>query len=140
MFGTGLWTWGSPDGRLGIKHCKPKADGLQWHRCDHLRTMYGIDQEICTMNAAIDRLEMRLLPEEKGLLARAAQIEGVKLSQFVLAPALKRARKVIAEAEQVTTTAKGYRDVLDALAHPPKPTKALLAALKDYEGAGIKWR
>ncbi|HTD28689.1 MAG TPA: DUF1778 domain-containing protein [Xanthomonadaceae bacterium] len=92
------------------------------------------------MNAATDRLEMRLPPEEKGLLARAAEIQGVKLSQFVLGPALKRARKVIAEAEQVTTTARGYKDVLDALAHPPKPTKALRTAMKDYEKAGIQWR
>jgi uncharacterized protein (DUF1778 family) len=92
------------------------------------------------MNTATDRLEMRLPPEEKGLLTRAAQIQGVKLSQFVLGPALKRARKVIAEAEQVTTTAKGYKDVLDALAHPPKPTKALRTAMKGYENAGIQWR
>ncbi len=92
------------------------------------------------MTTATDRLEVRMLPDEKGLLTRAAQIQGVKLSQFVLGPALKRARKVIAEAEQVTTTAKGYTDVLDALAHPPKPTKALRNALKDYEGTGIQWR
>ncbi|MDB5972323.1 MAG: hypothetical protein JWQ90_4773 [Hydrocarboniphaga sp.] len=92
------------------------------------------------MPAATDRLEVRLPSEEKGLLARAAQLEGVKLSQFVLAPALKRARKIIADAEQIATTAKGYRDVLDALAKPPKPTKALIAAMRDYEAAGIQWR
>lgn len=92
------------------------------------------------MQTASDRLEVRLPPEEKALLARAAQLEGIKLSQFVLGPALKRARKVIAEAEQVTTTARGYRDVLDALAKPPKPTKALIAAMRDYEKAGIQWR
>jgi uncharacterized protein (DUF1778 family) len=92
------------------------------------------------VHAATDRLEVRLPPEDKGLLARAAQLEGVKLSQFLLAPALKRAHKVIAEAEQVATTAKGYKDVLDALAKPPKPTKALIAAMRDYEAAGIQWR
>jgi uncharacterized protein (DUF1778 family) len=92
------------------------------------------------MHAATDRLEMRLQPEEKGLLARAAELEGVKLSQFVLAPALKRARKLIAEADQVTTTARGYKSVLDALAKPPKPTKALIAAMREYEASGIQWR
>lgn len=92
------------------------------------------------MHAATDRLEMRLATEEKGLLARAAELEGTKLSQFVLAPALKRARRIVAEAEQITTSARGYRDVLDALAKPPKPTKALIAALQDYEAAGIQWR
>lgn len=103
--------------------------------------MYGMKPaEAAAMLAATDRLEVRLPPEEKGLLARAAQLEGVKLSQFVLAPALKRARKIIADAEQIATTAKGYRDVLDALAKPPKPTKALIAAMRDYEAAGITWR
>lgn len=92
------------------------------------------------MHAATDRLELRLPPEEKDLLARAAQLEGVKISQFLLGPALKRARKVVAVADQVTTTAKGYRDVLDALAKPPKPTKALVAAMRGYESARIQWR
>lgn len=92
------------------------------------------------MHAATDRLEMRLPPKEKGLLARAAQIEGVKLSQFLLVPALKRARKVIAEAEQISTTAKGYKNVLDALAKPPKPTEALISAMRAYGAAGIQWR
>lgn len=92
------------------------------------------------MALAADRLEMRLAPEEKGLLTRAAQLEGVKLSQFVLAPALKRARKLVAEAEQIAVSAAGYRDVLDALAHPPEPTPTLIAAMRDYEAAGITWR
>lgn len=92
------------------------------------------------MSAASNRLEVRLPAEEKAVLSRAAQLEGIKLSQFVLAPALKRARKVIADAEQVATTAAGYKDVLDALAKPPKPTKALIAAMRDYETADIQWR
>ncbi|MGL6109289.1 MAG: DUF1778 domain-containing protein [Rubrivivax sp.] len=92
------------------------------------------------MHAATDRLEMRLPPEDKSLLARAAQIEGVKVGQFVLGPALARARKVVAQAEQLGTTAKGYRDLLDALAKPPNPTKALIAAMREYESAGIQWR
>lgn len=92
------------------------------------------------MNAATDRLDIRLPPEEKRVLARAAQLEGVKVSQFILAPALERARRVIADAEQVTVSAKSYRDVLDALANPPQPTAALIDALRDYEAAGIQWR
>jgi uncharacterized protein (DUF1778 family) len=92
------------------------------------------------MHAATDRLEMRLAPEDKKLLARAAQLEGVKVSDFVLVPAVKRARRVIAEAEQITTSAQGYKDVLDALAKPPRPTRALVDALRRYEAAGIRWR
>ncbi len=93
-----------------------------------------------TSAAATDRLEVRLPPAEKRLLARAAQLQGVKLSQFVLAPALKQARKVIAEAEQIATSAQGYKDVLDALADPPKPNRALREAMEDYRRASIQWR
>ena len=92
------------------------------------------------MNAATDRLDIRLPPDDKRMLARAAQLEGVTLSQFVLAPALERARKVIAEAEQLAVTSKAYQDVLDALANPPQPTAALILAMRDYEAAGIQWR
>ncbi|MCP5476132.1 MAG: DUF1778 domain-containing protein [Rhodanobacteraceae bacterium] len=92
------------------------------------------------MNAATDRLDIRLHPDDKRMLARAAQLEGVTLSQFVLAPVLERARNVIADAEQLAVTSKAYRDVLDALANPPQPTAALILAMRDYEAAGIQWR
>ena len=92
------------------------------------------------MNAATDRLDIRLPPDDKRMLARAAQLGGVTLSQFVLAPALSRARKVIAGAEQLAFTSKAYQDVLDALANPPQPTAALILAMRDYEAAGIQWR
>jgi uncharacterized protein (DUF1778 family) len=83
---------------------------------------------------------MRLLPDDKGLLVRAAQIEGVKLGQFVLEPAKARAKQVNSDAETVTTSANGYRDLLEALANPPRPSQALVAAMRDYEAAGIEWR
>jgi len=94
------------------------------------------------MLAATERLEVRLPAEEKELLARAAEIEGVKVSQFVLSPALKRARKVIAQAEAtlVTTDAQGYQKILDALAHPPQPNQALQASMQQYAKQKIQWR
>jgi uncharacterized protein (DUF1778 family) len=93
------------------------------------------------MHTATERLEVRLAPEDKGLLARAAELEGVKLSQFVLGPALKRAREVVAEAgHQVVVSAQSYKDILDALANPPQPSKALVDAMRAYEAAGIQWR
>ncbi|WP_298188535.1 DUF1778 domain-containing protein [Metallibacterium sp.] len=141
------------------KKCFLQKDGWRFGSFDHQEAVglrlvlggaaqtpiesYNVRQNRCrnrAMNTATDRLEMRLPPEEKGLLARAAQLEGVKLSQFVLGPALKRARRIIAAAEQVTVSAKGYGSVLDALANPPKPTRALIAAMRDYEAVGIQWR
>lgn len=92
------------------------------------------------MTTATDRLDVRLLPEDKRLLARAAEIEGVKVTQFLLGVALKRARHVVNEAEQVATTAAGYQGILDALANPPKPTPALVEAMEKYRRANVQWR
>jgi len=92
------------------------------------------------MKIADERIEFRVKSEDKTLLARAAVLEHLQLSQFVLGPALKRARKIVAEAERIATTDQGYRDLLDALAHPPEPSKALLDAMREYNEAGIQWR
>lgn len=92
------------------------------------------------MITATERLEMRIQPEEKALLSKAAMLEGSNLSAFVLAPALKRARRIVSESERIATTAQGYRDILDVLAEPPDPSHALRAAMRDYEQAAIEWR
>lgn len=42
--------------------------------------------------------------------------------------------------ERITTTPRGYQDILDALANPPEPNAALVAAMREYEQAGIEWR
>ncbi len=92
------------------------------------------------MSIAAERIEFRVKAEEKALLAKAALIEDMKLPQFVLGPALKRARKIVADANRILTTERGYLDVLDALANPPQPTEALMEAMREYQETGIQWR
>ena len=105
------------------------------------RTMsVHVQKERFAMATADERIEFRVKSEDKALLARAAVLEHIKLSQFVLWPALKRAREVVAEADRIATTEKGYRDVLDALANPPEPSKALIDAMREYNSVGIQWR
>lgn len=85
------------------------------------------------------RLVIELPVEQKQLLMHAAQLEGVRLSRFVLTLALERARKVVADAEQVTTTAQGYREIQAALASSRKPNRHLHEAMREYEEARIQW-
>ncbi len=86
---------------------------------------------------ATERLEVRIDPEDKAVLAKAAALAGVKLSTFVMAPALKHARRLIRESEQIVTTKRGFQDLLDALENPPDPTKALKAAMRKHEAEDL---
>lgn len=86
---------------------------------------------------ATERLEVRIDPEDKAVLTKAAALAGVKLSTFVMAPALKQARRLVRETEQIVTTKRGFRDLLDALENPPEPTKALKAAMRKHKATGL---
>lgn len=71
---------------------------------------------------------------------RAAAMEGKSVTEFVLLPAVLRAREIVSGAEPITTSAEGYKKVLDALANPPEPTRSLVEAMRDHQRSGIRWR
>jgi uncharacterized protein (DUF1778 family) len=87
--------------------------------------------------AATERLDVRIDAEDKALLAKAAALEGMKLSAFVMGPALKHARRIVRDSEQIQTTARGYKDLLEALDNPPAPTKALKTAMRKHKATGL---
>jgi len=98
--------------------------------------MYGYTCEDPTMSAS-ERIEVRIDPEDKAVLTKAAALAGVKVSTFVMDPALKRARRLVRESERIVTTKRGLQDLLDALENPPEPTEALIAAMRKYKTAGF---
>ena len=77
-----------------------------------------------------NRIELRIKPEEKALLARAAALEHVDLTGFILGKVLPEARVVIDRAERVILSERDSLKVLDLLEHPPKPTACLKRAAK----------
>jgi len=76
------------------------------------------------------RIELRIKPEEKAILARAAALEHVDLTGFILRKVLPEARAVIDRAERVTLSERDSFKVLDLLERPPKPTARLKGAAK----------
>jgi len=76
------------------------------------------------------RVEFRLKPEDKAVLARAAAIERLDLTSFVLRAALPRAQAVIAEAERLRLSERDSLAVLDLLESPPEPSARLIGAAK----------
>lgn len=76
------------------------------------------------------RVELRLKPEDKAVLARAAALERLDLTSFILRAALPRAQDVIAQSERLKLSERDSLRVLDLLENPPAPTARLTRAAK----------
>lgn len=82
--------------------------------------------------AAVDdneRMNLRVKPEVKARLVRAAALRHTDLTDFVTRTALREAEAVIAEAEQVRLSERDSLLVLDLLENPPAPNARLRAAI-----------
>jgi len=77
-----------------------------------------------------DRIELRASAAERALLLRAAAIERLDLTSFVLRTVLPRAESVVAAAENVALSERDSLRVLDLLEHPPAPPERLVAAAR----------
>jgi uncharacterized protein (DUF1778 family) len=76
------------------------------------------------------RVELRLRPEDKATLARAAALERLDLTGFILRAALPRAQAAIEEAEKLKLSERDSLRVLDLLENPPTPPARLRRAAK----------
>jgi uncharacterized protein (DUF1778 family) len=76
------------------------------------------------------RVELRLAPEDKAVLARAAALERLDLTSFILRAALPRAKAVITASEKLQLSERDSLRVLDLLENPPDPPTRLVRAAK----------
>lgn len=77
-----------------------------------------------------ERIELRASLTEKALLTRAAALERLDVTSFVLRAVLPRAESVVAAAEQVALSPRDSLRVLELLENPPPPPARLVAAAK----------
>jgi uncharacterized protein (DUF1778 family) len=75
------------------------------------------------------RMNLRLQPEQKATLMRAAALRNTDLTDFVLQPALREARAVIEEAERTVLSERDSLMVMNLLENPPAPNARLRAAI-----------
>ncbi len=75
-----------------------------------------------------DRMSLRIASEEKSLLLRAAALQHINLTEFVIRNAVSIARKVIDENERLELTERDSLHMLDLLDNPPAPNSKLMAA------------
>jgi uncharacterized protein (DUF1778 family) len=77
-----------------------------------------------------NRMSLRIRPEQKTLLMRAVALEDTDLTEFVVKHALRAARHVVEQAEQLKLSERDSLRVLELLENPPKPNAKLLAAAR----------
>ncbi len=75
------------------------------------------------------RMSLRVTPEAKSKLVRAAALRNADLTNFVTQAALREADAVIAAAEKVKVSERDYQRILALLENPPKPNTKLEAAI-----------
>jgi len=85
--------------------------------------------------AATARLEVRVRPESKALLERAAALAQVPVSDFVRTAAETRAQQLLDEHDATTTVPAGFfDDLMAALDAPAQPRGALAQAARRARG------
>jgi uncharacterized protein (DUF1778 family) len=86
------------------------------------------------------RMNLRVRPEQKATLVRAAALRHTDLTDFVLQPALREAEAVIEESERIILSKRDSLLVLDLLENPPAPNARLRAAIAAMPKAAPKRR
>ena len=76
------------------------------------------------------RIEIRIKSEDKALIARAAVLENLDVTGFILRKILPEAQAVVERSERITLSERDSLKVLDLLEHPPEPTAKLKRAAK----------
>jgi uncharacterized protein (DUF1778 family) len=76
------------------------------------------------------RVELRLRPEDKATLMRAASLRRLDLTGYILGTVLPKATAEIAEAERLTLSERDSLRVLDLLENPPAAPERLVRVAK----------
>lgn len=76
------------------------------------------------------RISIRIHPDDKVVILRAAALTHSDLTDFVIHHALKAARDIIEKAEFVKLSERDSLRVLEVLENPPKPNSKLESAAK----------
>jgi uncharacterized protein (DUF1778 family) len=90
-------------------------------------------------SAKATKVQLRLRPAEKALLARAAELRRTTLSQFMLEHACQAAQQVLADQVQFVLPAGRWKAFCQALDAPPRQIPALQQLLTGkgvFDGPG----
>ncbi len=76
------------------------------------------------------RVELRLRPQDKATLTRAASLRRLDLTGYILGTVLPKATAEVAEAERLTLSERDSLRILALLEHPPTAPDRLVQVAK----------
>ena len=77
-----------------------------------------------------ERVNLRIDAKTKALLQQAAEINGSRLTEFLLTTAVARAQRLLSRTTVTHVSNEEFYRVLDAIESPPAPTDYLVDALR----------
>ena len=80
-----------------------------------------------------ENLHIRVTPEQKDILMRAASLLGIDTSAFILQNSLREARKELQSIDKITLSDEDTALFLDALVNPPAINNKLRDAYRFYD-------
>lgn len=80
-----------------------------------------------------ERLEVRVTPQQKSLLVKAAALRGLSLSGFVTRVCQRAAERLVEREQILKLTRKDQAALVHALLDPTPPNSALTAAATAYK-------
>lgn len=83
-----------------------------------------------TPKSGRDTLNLRIKPELRGLIDRAADVTGKNRTEFVLAAARRAAEDALMDQTIFMVSSKAYAEFLKRLDAPPNPNPRLRRSLK----------
>ena len=105
----------------------PYTFGRAWE--ETMRHGAAVDQR-CRKE---ERLEARVTPEQKKMIARAAALRGSSITEFVVASAQQAAVEAIKDFELLTLHDEARDVFVNAVLHPPTPNEAARKAAQRYK-------
>jgi uncharacterized protein (DUF1778 family) len=78
------------------------------------------------------RIEARVSRKQKQLFERAAEIEGVTLTDFAISSMQRAAIRAVEEHTRIELSERNQRAFVEAMMNPPGPNEALREAAKAY--------
>lgn len=91
-----------------------------------------------TVQEKTERVEARLTPEQKAILERAAELQGISVTALLLDSGLSRATEIIRERTVIELSARDSAFFAELLLDPPAPNEAMLKAIAKFARPGQK--